>query len=132
MRVPEKVIDANGHVNNVAFVQWMQEAATRHADTNGGTEATRNCQATWVVRSHTIEYLGPAYRDDHLTVLTWVANFRKVRSLRRYRFLRTKDRRLLVRGETDWVLVDRRTGRPRSIPESVRGVFPVVPPEQEP
>ena len=32
LRVPDDVVDANRHVNNVAYVQWMQDAATRHSD----------------------------------------------------------------------------------------------------
>jgi acyl-CoA thioester hydrolase len=34
--IPENVIDENGHVNNVAYVQWMQEAAVRHYESIGG------------------------------------------------------------------------------------------------
>ncbi len=30
--VPESAIDVNGHVNNVVFVQWMQDVAVRHFD----------------------------------------------------------------------------------------------------
>ena len=29
--VPESTIDANGHVNNVHYVQWMQNAAEAHS-----------------------------------------------------------------------------------------------------
>jgi acyl-CoA thioester hydrolase len=57
--VPASAIDANGHVNNVVFVQWMQDVATRHFDSMGCAEAMREARAIWVVRSHTIEYLAP-------------------------------------------------------------------------
>ena len=29
--VPDTAIDANGHVNNVQYVQWMQDAAIAHS-----------------------------------------------------------------------------------------------------
>jgi acyl-CoA thioesterase FadM len=35
--VPREAIDGNGHVNNVVYVQWMQEVAIRHAGACGGT-----------------------------------------------------------------------------------------------
>ena len=124
--VPEDSVDGNGHVNNVVYIQWMQDVAVMHADAVKGTRATRDAGATWVARSHRIEYLRPAFAGDHVLALTWVANLRRVRSLRRYRFLRASDRVTLAQGETDWVFVDQETGRPMSIPSAVRDAFPVV------
>jgi acyl-CoA thioesterase FadM len=51
-----------------------------------------------------------AFAGDRLRVGTWVVNFSRVRSLRRYEFARGSDAKLLVRGETDWVLGERRDG----------------------
>jgi acyl-CoA thioester hydrolase len=65
-------------------------------------------------------------------VLTWPANFQRVRSLRKYKFVRTKDGALVARAETDWVFVNAKTGRPQSIPEEVRNTLPVVSKEMEP
>jgi acyl-CoA thioester hydrolase len=124
--VPPTAIDGNGHVNNVVFVQWMQDVATRHFDSAGCAEAMHAAGAIWVVRSHTIEYLLPAFAGDRLQVSTWVVNFSRVRSLRRYQFSRASDGKLLVRGETDWVLVSAATGRPCSIPESIQRAFVLV------
>jgi len=36
------------------------------------------------------------------------------------------DAKLLARGETEWVFVNARSGRPCAIPESVRACFAVV------
>ena len=88
IEVPPSAIDENGHVNNVQYVQWMQDAAVQHSNAAGCTQVTLALGATWVIRSHQIEYLRPAFQGDHLVVLTWVSNFRKVRSLRKYRFFR--------------------------------------------
>jgi acyl-CoA thioester hydrolase len=80
--IPEDVIDENGRVNNVAYVQWM------HAE----------------------------------SALLWNI-IRRVRSLRKYEFIRKSDGKLLVKGEMDWVFVDSKTGRPLPIPEKVSLVF---------
>ena len=125
--IPEDAVDENGHVNNVNYVQWMQDAAVRHYEAMGGRQVTIDIGATWVVRSHTIEYLRPAFAGEQVKVLTWVANMRRVRSLRRYQFVRVEDEQLLVRGETDWVFVDSNTGSPRAIPPEVVNLFSLVP-----
>ena len=130
--VPRDSIDGNGHVNNVEFVRWMQEAAVHHADARGLTAATKDAGATWVVRSHLIEYLRPAFEGDRLRVLTWVADFRKAFSTRRYRFTRLPDGAVLARGETNWVLLDVATGRPRSIPAEFQAMFELPPEGWEP
>jgi acyl-CoA thioester hydrolase len=127
--VPENAIDRNGHVNNVAFVQWMQDVATRHFDTGGGTELMEAAGGTWVARSHHIEYLAPAFAGERLQALTWIVDFSRVRSLRRYQFRRAADGKLLVRGETDWVFVSAKTGRPCSIPEEIKRAFVTVGPQ---
>ncbi|HUT83981.1 MAG TPA: thioesterase family protein [Thermodesulfobacteriota bacterium] len=130
--IREDVIDENGHVNNVVYVQWMQDIAVAHSNALGCTSMTRDVGATWVVRSHKVEYLSPAFAGEEVEALTWVVNFRKVRSLRRYKFVRIRDNTVLARGETDWVLVDAETGRPRIIPEDVRGAFQLLTEDQEP
>lgn len=123
--VPRSAIDLNGHVNNVVFVQWMQDVAAHHFNFAGCAKPMRDAGATWVVRSHRIEYLAPAFAGDHLQVSTWVVNFSRVRSLRRYSFVKADGTRV-ARGETDWVLVNVATGRPCSIPETIRDAFVLV------
>ena len=127
--VPAEVVDRNRHVNNVAYVQWMQEAAQQHSAATGCTRLTEDMGATWVARMHRIEYLSPAFAGDVLAVLTWIADFQKVRSLRRYKFVRAADQKVLAQGETEWVLVDASTGRPRRIPNEMAALFKVVPGE---
>ena len=129
--VPDEAVDENGHVNNVMYVQWMQDAAVRHYEAMGGRQITLDIGATWVVRSHMIEYLQPAFAGERIKVLTWVATMRRVRSLRRYQFIRVEDDRLLVRGETDWVFVDAKDGSPRAIPPEVVNLFTLVPDESK-
>jgi len=123
--VQDDAIDGNGHVNNVVYVKWMQDVAMRHADACGGTAALEATEDTWVVRSHLIEYLTPAHEGDLIEARTWVADFRRVGSLRHTEFERISDKRLIARGETEWVYVNEKSGRPSAIPDSVRNAFPV-------
>jgi len=118
MTVPGEVIDENGHVNNVAYVQWMQDVAILHFTALGGAGMMDQHAASWVARSHRIEYLRPAFAGDELLVKTWIAGIERVKSLRRYEF--AKDGMVLAKGETDWVFVDTKTGRPKRIPEEMK------------
>jgi acyl-CoA thioester hydrolase len=130
LTVAPSAIDANGHANNVEFVRWMQEAAVAHAEAAGCTAAALAAAGgAWVVRSHRIEYLRPAFAGDRLAVVTWVADFRRAFSLRKYEFVRPVDNVVLARGETDWVYVDAGTGRPRSIPDLIRAMFEIPGPD---
>ena len=120
--IPPDAIDENGHVNNVTYVQWMQDIAVEHYASIGGIEA-QGPEATWVVREHKVEYLLPAFAGEEIEIRTWVENIRRVRSLRQYEFIRQVDGKMLVKGETDWVFVDVKTGSPRAVPEKVIRVF---------
>src|SRR5512133_2043140 len=121
--IPAEAIDGNGHVNNVAYVQWMQDIAVEHYEAIGGVNPMQLIGATWVVREHKIEYLIPAFAGEEIEIRTWVENVRRVRSLRKYEFVRKSDGKTLVKGETDWVFVDVKTGAPRAISEEVSKVF---------
>lgn len=122
INIPASAIDENGHVNNVTYVQWMQDIAVEHYASIGGIEA-QGPDSTWVIREHRIEYLLPAFEGEEIEIRTWVENIRKVRSLRMYEFVRRSDGKVLVKGETDWVFVDVKTGIPKAIPQEVGQVF---------
>ncbi len=130
--VPESAVDINGHVNNVVYVQWMQDVAVKHSDAVGGTRVMHKDGGTWVVHSHKVEYLSPAFANEEMVALTWVSNFRRVRSLRRHKFFRKSDNKLLAKGETEWVFVDAASGRPRMIPDDIMELFPLVAEVDEP
>lgn len=122
--IPRSAIDENGHVNNVAYVQWMQDIAIEHYESIGGI-AAQGKDATWVVREHRIEYFLPAFLGEEIEIKTWVEDIRRVRSLRKYEFVRKADASVIVRGETDWVFVNMKTGRPLPIPDEVARVFSI-------
>src|SRR5215204_5903437 len=70
LRVVEADIDPQGHVNNVAFVRYIQEAAVAHWRALAPAEV--QSAVTWVVRRHEVEYLRPGMPGDELMVRTWV------------------------------------------------------------
>ena len=127
--VAQSEIDGNGHVNNVVYVQWMQDVAIRHGKALSSEHGLGGDIGVWVARSHFIEYLRPAFAGDHVQASTWIANLSRVRARRRYQFMRLTDGVVLAKGETDWVFINPESGRPRSIPEEIKSAFIVVPDE---
>jgi len=111
-------IDGNGHVNNVVYVEWMQRVAIGHSATWDLDDFMNEQGVAWFARKHVIEYLSPVFLGDEVEVRTWIADVGRVKSLRRYEFLR--DGNLVARGETDWVFVSVDSGRPARIPEMMK------------
>ena len=101
----------------------MQEIAIEHYQSISGMNSMQPFGATWVVHEHRIEYFLPAFAGEEIETKTWIENIRRVRSLRQYEFVRKLDGKILVRGETDWVFVDIKTGSPRAIPDEVSSVL---------
>lgn len=120
-------IDGNGHVNNVAYVAWMQDAAVAHSTAQGwSTERYAEHGTAWIARSHSIEYLAEGLPEDTVVVRTWVADMKKIMSRRRYEILRESDGTLLATAETNWVFVGVEKRQPKRIPPEVADAFEIV------
>ena len=120
-------IDMNNHVNNQEYIRWMQDVATAHSTAQGWSLARYfETKLTWVIRSHYIEYIRPAFAGDVLVVATWVAHMETQTCQRKFRFTRAHDGKTVAEAETLWVFCDGATGRSTNITESIRDSFPVV------
>jgi acyl-CoA thioester hydrolase len=104
----------------------MQEIAIQHSAAQGWpVERYLEGGAVWVVRSHFITYLRPAFEGEAVTLQTWVAEVKQRSSLRKYLVVRTNDQSVLVEAETNWVYIDQQSGRPLRIPDDLRAAFKV-------
>lgn len=114
-------IDRLDHVNNVAFVRLVQEAALQH----WFHVAPENAQETitWVCRRHEIDYLKPAFLAEELQIKTWVGEPSGATWERFTEITRPLDDALLLKARTVWVLLDVKTGRPKRVDDKVKGWF---------
>lgn len=120
-------IDALGHVNNLAYLAWMQSAALEHSAVQGWPpEKYQQFGLGWVVRSHEITYERPAFLGDEVVVRTWVAGFRRASSVRRYDILRSNDGKRLAAAATNWAFVNYANGLPARVPAEIIGAFELV------
>jgi len=118
-RVSAADIDAQRHVNNVAFVRWIQEAAVAHwFDIT--TEKERE-KLTWIVVRHEIDYKKQAFENDNVTVETWVGEPTHVSWERFTEITRGED--LLVRARSVWCLIDCQTSKPIRITSELKELF---------
>lgn len=110
-RVETADIDAQGHVNNVAYVRWIQDVAVAHwfAVT---TEDIRE-KYTWVVLRHEIDYKKQSFENEEITATTWVGEPTRISWERFTEIKRGGD--ILVKAKSIWCLLDRQTSKPSRI-----------------
>ena len=113
-------IDALGHVNNVAYLRWVQDVAVAHW--KAAAAAEDQAKLLWVVVRHEIDYKHPAHLGDQIVARTWVGTASRVRFERHTELLRAGDRCLLAKARTLWCAVDA-AGRPASVSPDVRARF---------
>ena len=114
-------IDDLGHVNNIVYLRWVQEAATGHWRAAAPADAVD--AVAWVVRRHEIDYRHPALPGDRVAVRTWIGKADGLTFERLTEILRASDRRILAEARTLWIPVDARSGRPTRVSEEVRRRF---------
>jgi len=118
--------NAHGHVTDVSYLRYMEEAAFG-ASAAAGYDLARyeDMGRLWLIRETDIEYLRPLRYGDSVEIKTWVADFRRVRSRRAYEFRLAGSGERVAYASTDWVFVDSATGRPATIPpEMIAAFFP--------
>lgn len=107
-------IDQLGHVNNVIYVQWMQDVATRHVDVLGlGLKQYLELNHAMVAVEHHVQYRKAAFEGDQLVLRTWLDAIDSLYLSRQYVFYRPKDQSILFVAKTKWACVEISTGRPK-------------------
>lgn len=114
-------IDQLGHVNNVIYLRWVQDAAVAHWETEA--PAVDQEILRWVVVRHEIDYKRPAFLRDRIIAKTWVGTASRHRFERHTELIRESDGRLLARTRTLWCPIDAKTGRPTDVSAEVRARF---------
>jgi acyl-CoA thioester hydrolase len=131
--VQDDEVEPDGYVSCLTYLLWTRSAALAHSAEHGwGEQCYLDLGIAWVVRSHSIQYFRPAFTGEEVVVETWVSNFGKTKSLRKYRISRPADDKLLVTAETNWALIDIAKRRPFRIPSELKEAFPIVTESEEP
>lgn len=143
VRVRFHEADSLGHVNNAAYLNYLEQAAIDHAEFLGlNVDNLRALGGVFVARRHDITFHRPAFAGDVLRVVTWLDDARGATVARHYRIMRANDAPveiptrgtaivwpdiqpsddLIVTAETEWVYTSE-SGRPRRIPSEIVSLF---------
>jgi acyl-CoA thioester hydrolase len=118
-QVDTEDIDAQGHVNNVAYVRWIQEAAVAHWF-SVTTEETRE-KFTWMLTRHEIDYKKQTFENEEVTATTWVGKATRITCERFTEIKRGED--FLVNARSIWCFIDRETSKPTRITSELKEIF---------
>lgn len=104
-------IDDQGHVNNVAYVRWVQHVAVEHWNAVASEEIRD--RFTWMLTRHEIDYKRQVFENEAVTAITWVGERTRV-SWERFTEIR-RDGDIVAKSRSVWCLIDRRSGKPARI-----------------
>jgi acyl-ACP thioesterase len=118
--VPFDAIDTSDRLTAAATFDLFQEAAINHAEHLGvGREALVKSGQVWVLSRISVQWdRRPKWREE-VTVRSWPRGGEKLFALRDYDIRDTEDRPI-VRGRSDWLVLDlekRRPLRPQTVME---------------
>jgi acyl-CoA thioester hydrolase len=116
-------IDELGHVNNVVFLRYVQDAAVAHWRARASAED--QAAIVWVAIRHEIDYRRPAFAGETLRAETWVGPASRRAFERRTRIVGEADGALRVEARTLWCPLDAKTLRPTEPSAELRARFSV-------
>ena len=123
IKVTAADIDLLGHVNNVVYLRYVQDAAVAHWNARASQE--EQSKYFWVVTRHEIDYKRPAFKDDEIIARTWVGEAKKGLFERFTELLRKSDQKILAKAKTIWCPIDPKSMRPVEVSASVYANFSI-------
>jgi acyl-CoA thioester hydrolase len=114
-------LDGLNHVNNVRYVQWVQNVAEEHWSLKAPPEVLD--AYFWVMLCHHIQYKGQAFLNDILVLKTFVTKSEGVTSTRMVEIYNKNSGKLLTTSETKWCFMSKNNNRPARIPQNIIELF---------
>jgi len=119
--VKEEDLDELQHMNNVRYVQWIQDIAKSHWEQN--TTAHLRSTYFWVVRNHTIDYKAEAKLSDAIKIETYVIDSKGYMSTRNVKMTNLNSNKVILKATTLWVLMNATTRLPEKLTEELINLF---------
>lgn len=112
-------IDFMDHVNNAAYLKWVQHAVIEHWRRFASVEDL--ARHLWVATKHEITYRKPAFLDDQVFATVVLDNLQGPRAF--YRTWIKRGAELLAEAQSVWCCLDAVTLRPVRIGSSIMESF---------
>lgn len=133
IQVQSQHIDVLGHVNNVMYIQWMQDVAAAHIEMLGlGLTQYLELKHAMVAVEHHVQYRKAALEGEEIILRTWLDDINALYSFRQYAFYRPKDQSVLFVGNTKWACIEIATGRPKRMSPSFTQAYQPISNELDP
>lgn len=123
LKVSKKHLDDLNHVNNVHYVQWVQNIAKAHWQKNA-PEAIQS-KYFWVLITHFIEHKAEALLNDLIQVKTYISKNEGVTCVRIVEIFNKTTNKLLAKSETKWCFITSKTKRPTRITQEIKNLFSI-------
>ncbi|WP_417885659.1 acyl-CoA thioesterase [Zunongwangia sp.] len=121
LQVTESDLDEQNHVNNVQYVQWIQDVAKAHWENRAST--VQKSIFFWVVVRHEIDYKQQAFLNDEILLQTYVDEITNVTSIRHVVIRNKATNKVLAQAKTIWCLMNHETKRPTRIDNDMKVLF---------
>jgi acyl-CoA thioester hydrolase len=118
--VKKEDLDDLDHVNNVRYLEWVQDIAKEHWQTEATTEMLD--KYIWMVRSNYIEYKGQAFLGETLYLKTFIKDAHGPISVRVVE-IHNQENKLILRSTADWCLIDRTSKRVIRLTKELTNLF---------
>ncbi len=119
--VTQNDLDELNHVNNVRYVQWINDVSKAHWYNKATPDMLKSY--VWVVLKHHIDYKNAAFFNDMIKLKTYVILTKGVKSIRVVEMYNENTNKLLVKSETNFCLLTKATLKPTRIPEEISNLF---------
>ena len=112
-------IDFMGHVNNAAYLKWVQDAVVSHWQKLAPAEAV--ARHLWVALKHEITYRKPAFLDDEVIAQVVLEQVHGARAF--YQTLIKRGEDVLAEVRSSWCCLDAETMRPARLAKDIVARF---------
>ena len=112
-------IDFMGHVNNAAYLKWVQAAVVSHWEKLAPAEAV--AKHLWVALKHEITYRKPAFLNDEVIAQVVLEKVHGARAF--YETLIKRGEEVLAEVKSSWCCLDAETLKPSRIAQDIAAHF---------
>lgn len=122
--IKESDIDELNHVNNIVYLQWVQDAAVAHWNILASEE--EKTALSWVIARHEIDYKRPVFLGDKVVAATWLGGMNHRYFERLTEIKRVSDNKVCAAILTLWCPVDVKSMKPIKVTEELKARFSAV------
>ncbi|MGJ8659374.1 MAG: acyl-CoA thioesterase [Cellulophaga fucicola] len=114
-------LDDLNHVNNVRYLQWVQDISKEHWQASASKEIQNNHM--WVVSTHFLEYKSAAVLNDIIKVKTYIKKSEGAISIRIVEMRNAETNKLILKSKTEWCLLNAKSLKPIRVSEKIKNIF---------